>query len=140
MKRSAFLAVVFLSLAVIAKGLLPCHIYRHGLTNEQIDAILTAHPSAQLRITAQDWRAMKYQLHRFGNMTKYVNLIGSTQDCARVLLELHDAAETWRTRHGALSNLYVRAERELDRATERANEYATAYHDATNRLAIAIVD
>ena len=128
------------SLLASAKGILPCMVYRHGLTNEQIDGILARRPDAQLRITAQDWRGMQYQLHRFANMTNYVEMIGSTQDCARVLLDLHDAAEAWRTRHGAVSNLYARTERELERAAERAREYAGAYADATNRLAASVAD
>lgn len=117
------------------KGVLPCMVYRYGLTNEQIDDILTQHPDAQLRITAQDWRGIRYELSRFQCMTNYVNLIGSTQDCARVLLQLHDTAEDWRSRHGAISNLYAMASRELDVAMERANEYATAYTSATNAYA-----
>ena len=71
-------------------------------------------------------------------MTNYVNLIGSTQDCARVLLQLHDTAENWRSRHGAVSNLYVRTARELEQAADRAREYADAFTDATNRLAVSI--
>lgn len=123
-----------------AKGILPCMVYRHGLTNEQIDDLLARHPNGTLQITAQDWRAMRYQLHRFDCMTNYVELIGGTNDCARVLLELHDAAETWKTRHAAVSNLYARAERGLSVATERAQEYAAAYTSATNSLAVATAD
>jgi len=117
---------------------LPCMVYRYGLTNEQIDDILTRHPDAELRITAQDWRGIRYELSRFQCMTNYVNLIGSTQDCARVLLQLHDTAENWRSRHGAVSNLYVRTARELEQAADRAREYADAFTDATNRLAVSI--
>jgi len=123
------------ALVVSGKGVLPCMVYRYGLTNEQIDDILTRHPDAELRITAQDWRGMRYELSRFQCMTNYVNLIGSTQDCARVLLQLHDTAESWRSRHGAVSNLYVRTARELEQAADRAREYATAYASATNAYA-----
>ena len=146
MKRATAIIFLILVVAVLAamvanaKGLLPSMVYRRGLTNEQIDKILSAHPDAQLRITAQDWRAMKYQLCRFDCMTNYVELIGGTNDCARVLLELHDAAETWKTRHAAVSNLYARAERGLSVATERAQEYAAAYTSATNSLAVATAD
>lgn len=128
------------ALVASGKGVLPCMVYRYGLTNEQIDDILTRHPDAELRITAQDWRGMRYELSRFQCMTNYVNLIGSTQDCARVLLQLHDTAENWRSRHGAVSNLYVRTARELEQAADRAREYADAYADATNRLAASIAD
>ena len=128
------------ALVVSGKGVLPCMVYRYGLTNEQIEDILTRHPDAELRITAQDWRGMRYELSRFQCMTNYVNLIGSTQDCARVLLQLHDTAESWRSRHGAVSNLYVRTARELEQAADRAREYADAFADATNRLAVSITD
>lgn len=138
MRRLQIVTLCLVAASVIVasgKGVLPCMVYRYGLTNEQIDDILTQHPDAQLRITAQDWRGIRYELSRFQCMTNYVNLIGSTQDCARVLLQLHDTAESWRSRHGAISNLYAKASRELDVATERANEYATAYASATNAYA-----
>lgn len=130
--------VAAVALVASGKGVLPCMVYRYGLTNEQIDDILTRHPDAELRITAQDWRGIRYELSRFQCMTNYVNLIGSTQDCARVLLQLHDTAENWRSRHGAVSNLYVRTARELEQAADRAREYADAFTDATNRLAVSI--
>lgn len=128
-------ADILIALTASAKGLLPSMVYRRGLTNEQIDQILAAHPDAQLRMTAQDWRAMRYQLFRFDCMTNYVELIGGTNDAARVLLELHDSAQTWKTRHAAMSNLYARTEQSLSVATERAQEYEEAYADTTNRLA-----
>ena len=130
--------VAAVALVASGKGVLPCMVYRYGLTNEQIDDILTRHPDAELRITAQDWRGIRYELSRFQCMTNYVNLIGSTQDCARVLLQLHDTAENWRSRHGAVSNLYVRTARELEQAADRAREYADAFTDATNRLTVSI--
>ena len=88
-----FGSIVVMALTALARGILPCMVNRYGLTNEQIDDILTRHPDAQLRITAQDWRAMRYQLHRFGNMTNYVEQIGNSNDCAKVLLHLHDVGE-----------------------------------------------
>ena len=112
-------------------------VYRRGLTNEQIDRILETHPDAQLRITAQDWRAMKYQLCRFDCMTNYVELIGGSNDCARVLLTLHDRAEGLEKATNALSKAAARIERERDTAVERAQEYAEAYAAATNRATIA---
>ena len=141
MRRLQIVTLCLFAASVIVasgKGVLPCMVYRYGLTNEQIDDILTRHPDAELRITAQDWRGMRYELSRFQCMTNYVNLIGSTQDCARVLLQLHDTAENWRSRHGAVSNLYVRTARELEQAADRAREYADAFTDATNRLAVSI--
>lgn len=141
MRRLQIVTLCLFAASVIVasgKGVLPCMVYRYGLTNEQIDDILTRHPDAELRITAQDWRGMRYELSRFQCMTNYVNLIGSTQDCARVLLQLHDTAESWRSRHGAVSNLYVRTARELEQAADRAREYADAFTDATNRLAVSI--
>ena len=146
MKRATAIIFLILVVAVLsaivanAKGLLPTMVYRRGLTNEQIDKILSAHPDAQLRITAQDWRAMKYQLFRFDCMTNYVELIGGTNDAARVLLSLHDRAETLAAATNALSKVAARVQRERDVATERAQEYAAAYTSATNSLQAAIAD
>ena len=133
-------ADVLIALAASAKGLLPCMVYRRGLTNEQIDFILEQHPDAQLRMTAQDWQAMRYQLCRFDCMTNYVELIGGSNDCARVLLQLHDDATTAWSRYSTASNMLARTQTQLDVATERANEYAEAYANATNRAASIIAD
>ena len=141
MKR-ALLIVLAAALAAscFAKGLLPCMVYRRGLTNEQVENILAAHPDAQLRITAQDWRGMQYQLYRFANMTNYVEQIGSTQDCARVLLRLHDMGETL-----TASNATLRAS--VRGWQEAAQEWQTTaaawqgeYDTATNSLAAALAD
>ena len=141
MKRMLFILLAASAIgAASAKGLLPCMVYRRGLTNEQIDFILERHPDAQLRMTAQDWRAMRYQLCRFDCMTNYVELIGGSNDCARVLLQLHDDATTAWSRYATASNMLVSAQRSLDDATERAQEYANAYADATNRAASIIAD
>ena len=133
-------ADLLVALTASAKGLLPSMVYRRGLTNEQIDKILSAHPDAQLRITAQDWRAMKYQLCRFDCMTNYVELIGGTNDAARLLLSLHDRAETLEGATNALAKIAARVQRERDEAAERAQEYAAAYTSATNSLRAALVD
>ena len=140
MKWTNFIFAVAFSSTLLAKGILPCMVYRHGLTNEQMDDLLTRHPNGTVRVTAQDWRAMRYQLHRFDCMTNYVHLIGSTQDCERVLLYLHDKA----TELTSATNSFARIRRELERArddaAERAQEYADAYTDATNRLAVSVAD
>ena len=140
MKWTNFIFAVAFSSTLLAKGILPCMVYRHGLTNEQMDDLLTRHPNGTIRVTAQDWRAMRYQLHRFDCMTNYVHLIGSTQDCERVLLYLHDKA----TELTSATNSFARIRRELERArddaAERAQEYADAYTDATNRLAVSLAD
>ena len=141
MKRMLFILLAASAIgAASAKGLLPCMVYRRGLTNEQIDFILERHPDAQLRMTAQDWRSMRYQLCRFDCMTNYVELIGGSNDCARVLLQLHDNATTAWSRYATASNLLEKAQGALDIATERAQEYAEAYAAATNRAASIIAD
>ena len=141
MKRMLFILLAASAIgAASAKGLLPCMVYRRGLTNEQIDFILERHPDAQLRMTAQDWRSMRYQLCRFDCMTNYVELIGGSNDCARVLLQLHDNATTAWSRYATASNLLEKAQGALDFATERAQEYAEAYAAATNRAASIIAD
>ncbi len=131
---------VAIALVASAKGILPCMVYRHGLTNEQMDDLLARHPNGTVRVTAQDWRAMRYQLHRFDCMTNYVNLIGSTQDCARVLLYLHDKAVDLTAATNAMGRIRAQLEKERDLAAERAREYADAYTDATNRLAVSVAD
>lgn len=140
MKRTVLLLSVLASLTLFGKGLLPCMVYRHGLTNEQIDGILATHPDAQLRITAQDWRGIQYQLHRFDNMTNYVEQIGNSNDCAKVLLDLHDTAETLTS-----SNAVLR--KSADKWHDAANEWQTTaeawrgqYAVATNDLQIALAD
>ena len=141
MKRMLFILLAASAIgAASAKGLLPCMVYRRGLTNEQIDFILERHPDAQLRMTAQDWRAMRYQLCRFDCMTNYVELIGGSNDCARVLLQLHDDATTAWSRYATASNLLEKAQSALDIATERAQEYAEAYANATNNLRSVMAD
>ena len=147
MKKIVAVCAVLVCGAVCAKGILPSMVYRRGLTNEQIDQILARHPDAQLRITAQDWRAMRYQLCRFDCMTNYVEMIGGSNDCARILLQLHDDATTAWSRYANTSNALAKTLIQLDAAKERANEYAEAYAsaevsyaDATNRLQTAMAD
>lgn len=140
MKWTNFIFAVAFSSTVLAKGILPCMVYRHGLTNEQMDDLLARHPNGIVRVTAQDWRAMRYQLHRFDCMTNYVHLIGSTQDCERVLLYLHDKAVDLSDATNRLGRIRRELEKERDLAAERAREYADAYADATNRLAASIAD
>ena len=140
MKKIVAVCAVLVCGAVFARGILPSMVYRRGLTNEQIDQILARHPDAQLRITAQDWRGMQYQLHRFGNMTNYVEQIGNSNDCAKVLLRLHDTIE-----EATATNAFLRAmgrtlETRLEQATERAQEYADAYTASTNRIASLFAD
>ena len=69
MKWANLILALAISSTGIAGGILPCMVKRRGLTNEQIDGILARHPDAQLRISAQDWRGMRYQLARFHNDT-----------------------------------------------------------------------
>ena len=141
MKRLTLCAICLaVAVAASAKGILPCMVYRHGLTNEQMDDLLARHPNGTVRVTAQDWRAMRYQLHRFDCMTNYVNLIGSTQDCARVLLYLHDKAVDLSDATNRLGRIRRELEKERDLAAERAREYADAYATATNSLRAAIAD
>lgn len=133
-------ANVTVAMVASAKGILPSMVMRRGLTNEQIDRILESHPDAQLRITAQDWAGMKYQLCRFANMTNYVEEIGGSNDCARVLLRLHDRGEELVSSNSVLL-VELKSERQNTAvAVQRAREYADAYADATNRAASIFAD
>ena len=122
---AVLVADVSIALVASAKGILPCMVYRHGLTPEQIDYIMERRPDSQLRLTAQDWRAMRYQLARFENMTNYVHLIGSTQDCERVLLALDDSVR-------ALASASNRLSSSLATMTGKFNTVSTRYADLTN--------
>lgn len=112
-KTAIFCALATLSVVCFAKGVLPSQVYRFGLTNEQIDDLFAKHPKAELRLTTKDWRAMRYELHRFNNMTNYVEEIGNSNDCAKVLLRLTDTTEALNASNGVL-RVMVR------NATERA--------------------
>lgn len=123
MKKIVAVCAVLVCGAVFARGILPSMVYRRGLTNEQIDQILARHPDAQLRITAQDWRGMQYQLHRFGNMTNYVEQIGNSNDCAKVLLRLHDVGEELSRSNSTLRVSLDRADRAVDAWRETAAQW-----------------
>jgi len=140
MRRAAFILCVLLASAASAKGVLPCMVYRHGLTNEQLENIFERHPAAELRLTAQDWRGMQYQLHRFANMTNYVQQIGSTQDCARVLLRLHDTAETLTASNAVLRTAAVQWQQAAGEWQQTADAWRTEYAVATNNLQAALAD
>jgi hypothetical protein len=130
MKWTNLVLALAFSSTCFAGGILPCMVQRRGLTNEQIDGILAKHPDAQLRISAQDWRGMRYQLTRFQNMTNYVEEIGNSNDCARVLLRLHDTAEdlsrTNSTLRASLSHLRAslsQAVKDMEAWRDAATEY-----------------
>lgn len=140
MRRAAFILCVLLASAASAKGVLPCMVYRHGLTDEQLDSIFARHPAAELRLTAQDWRGMQYQLHRFANMTNYVQQIGSTQDCARVLLRLHDTAQTLTSSNAVLRTAAAQWQQAAGEWQQTADAWRTEYAVATNNLQAALAD
>lgn len=142
MKKATTTALVVLlaSLCASAGGMLPTMVQRRGVTNEQIDFILAKHPDAELRITARDWRGMRYQLFRFHNMTNYVEQIGNSNDCAKVLLRLHDSIEEATATNALLRAMGRTLETRLEQATERAQEYADAYISATNNLQSIMAD
>lgn len=125
MKWASLILALAISSTGIAGGILPCMVKRRGLTNEQIDGILARHPDAQLRISAQDWRGMRYQLARFHNMTNYVEQIGGSNDCARVLLRLHDAEEELSKSNSALRVSLDMADRAVDAWRETAAQWQT---------------
>ena len=123
MKRIGLISAWVISSTCLAGGILPCQVYRRGLTNEQIDGILARHPDAQLRITAQDWRGMRYQLTRFHNMTNYVEQIGGSNDCSKVLLRLHDVGEELSKSNSALRVSLDMADRAVDEWRETAAQW-----------------
>ena len=134
---AALAANIAIAVVAEAKGLLPGMVYRRGLTNEQIDGILEKYPEAQLRITKQDWRGMRYQLFRFHNMTNYVELIGGSNDCARILLQLHDTAETLTASNAVLDRVAHEWQTASEEWKETAKAWEGQYEVATNNLEVA---
>lgn len=122
-KWTNFILVLAISSTCLAGGILPCQVYRRGLTNEQIDGILRKYPDVQLWITAQDWRGMRYQLTRFHNMTNYVEQIGGSNDCSKVLLKLHDVGEELSKSNSALRVSLDMADRAVDEWRETAAQW-----------------
>lgn len=129
--------IVMLASAAGAAGLLPSQVRRYGLTNEQIGDILRKHPDAELRITAQDWRRMQYELHRFANMTNYVEEVGDSNGCARLLLRLTDDRETLTASNSVLRTLAVRWRQDADRWYADSTNAWAQWHAVTNRLSLA---
>ena len=115
-KYIVIVTAAMLAACCFGKGLLPSQVHRRGLDNWQIDDILAKHPTAVLRISAADWRGMRYQLHRFNNMTNYVEEIGSSNDCAKVLLRLTDATEQLTASNGVLRVMVAEATARADAA------------------------
>ena len=128
-------AVLLAATVCAAKGILPCQVMRRGLTNEQIDFILQRHPDAELRVSAQDWRGMKYQLKRFENMTNYVEQVGGSNDCARLILNLTDDAERLSASNGFLRIAFRDAERRVKTWAEAYDSATNAFNSATNYIA-----
>lgn len=128
-------AVLLAATVCAAKGILPCQVMRRGLTNEQIDFILEKHPDAELRVSAQDWRGMKYQLKRFENMTNYVEQVGGSNDCARLILNLTDDSERLSTSNGFLRIAVRDAERRVRNWAEAYDSATNAFNSATNYIA-----
>lgn len=133
-------AVLLAATVCAAKGILPCQVMRRGLTNEQIDFILQKHPDAELRVSAQDWRGMKYQLKRFENMTNYVEQVGGSNDCARLILNLTDDSERLSTSNGFLRIAVRDAERRVKTWAEAYDSATNAFNTATNYIADLQVD
>ena len=128
-------AILLAATVCAAKGILPCQVMRRGLTNEQIDFILEKHPDAELRVSAQDWRGMKYQLKRFENMTNYVEQVGGSNDCARLILNLTDDAERLSASNGFLRIAFRDAERRVKTWAEAYDSATNAFNSATNYIA-----
>lgn len=128
-------AILLAATVCAAKGILPCQVMRLGLTNEQIDFILQRHPDAELRVSAQDWRGMKYQLKRFENMTNYVEQVGGSNDCARLILNLTDDAERLSNSNGFLRIAFREAERRVKTWAEAYDSATNAFNSATNYIA-----
>lgn len=72
------------------KALLPSQYKRRGLTNEQIDYIMTKRPNEQLLMTAQDWRAMRFELCRYHNVTNWADELNDKAGFSAHLLNVEE--------------------------------------------------
>ena len=138
MRRLMFFAAVVAAGAIaVARGVPEEIVTRRGLTAEQYDALFAKYPEATVRISAAEWRAMRYQLFRFANMTNWIDRAYTTNGLSRLMLDLQDGRE----KAEAAERIAEAARTAAERMKERAEKmYAVATNDtaiAETRAAIA---
>ena len=127
MKRIA-LAVLFLSVAFAAScACIPREwCMRNGLTDEQIDGMFGRFkdPNFSVRITRETWNNIKFNTHRYNNVTNWLGVIGRTNNYARLVVPTMATNEVLKVKVGTLfsSNSVLRTEVEV------LKPYANAMH------------
>lgn len=120
-------------LFVVAAGIPASMATRCGLSNEQLDALVQRFPDATIRITPQDWRAMRYECFRFANVTSWIDSVAASNGVAAAMLKLQDAAEHSAAAQRAAEALARSAEAAL-RVSEAAHADAVKARDALESL------
>lgn len=124
-----------LSLAAGAKGILPSMVQRHGLTNAQIDYIFEKTPNAELRLTRQDWHAIRFEVCRYRNVTNWVAKVMGQDDFAAMLLSAQEATNTLSTALKRLGSKYAQGTNALARLNAAYDELDGKYATATGLVA-----
>ena len=136
MKRIA-LAVLFLAVSFSAScACIPREwCMRNGLTDEQIDGMFGRFkdPNFSVRITRETWNNIKFNTHRYNNVTNWLGVIGRTNNYARLVVPTMAANEVLNVKNGTLSlsnavlrtnveilEPYAKAMRKVAKAAEKA--------------------
>ena len=135
MRLAAIALAAALSLAANAKGILPSMVQRHGLTNAQIDYILERTPDAELRLTRQDWRAIRFEVCRYRNVTNWVAKVMGQDDFAAMLLSAQEATNTLSAALARIRAKYAQNTNVLARLGAAYDELDGQYATATGLVA-----
>lgn len=107
MKRVA-LAVLFSAAALAAScACIPREwCMRNGLTDEQIDGMFGRFkdPDFSIRITRATWNNIKFNTHRYNNVTNWLGVIGRTNNYARLVVPTMETNEVLKVEVGTLSS------------------------------------
>ena len=113
------------SLSAAPRFVTPGMIQRNGLTDEQYQLLWAQGKRPQIDIaTARDWifRSSRYQ-----NVTDWLEVIGKTNDFARLVIPTMATNEVLTATNRVLSAAVGKLRQDLDKAIERGNELE---HDA----------
>lgn len=129
MKRVA-LAVLFLAVAFAAScACIPREwCMRNGLTDEQIDGMFGRFkdPNFSIRITRETWNNIKFNTHRYNNVTNWLGVIGRTNNYARLVVPTMATNEVLRVENGTLSRSNSVLRTEVEILEPDAKEYRKA--------------
>lgn len=80
---------------------------RNGLTDEQIDGMFGRFkdPNFSVRITRETWNNIKFNTHRYNNVTNWLGIIGRTNNYARLVVPTMATNDVLKVKVGTLSRL-----------------------------------